>query len=130
LSDADSTQEEGLRAEINESLAAVWKRFATVRPRGSETEIDGNIVRCRMKDSVGDFEQGMNAEAEAGEDGHGRTTTTYRREASAAVAKTTRQRVMAFISDHDAETGLATEVFVLESAPRRTVRPPDHRIPR
>jgi hypothetical protein len=130
MSNVDSTPVEGLPAEISDSLGAVWKRFAAVRPRGTETEIDGNVIRCKLKDSVGDFEQGMTDDAEAGDDGHGRTTTGYRREASAAVAKATHQRVMAFISKHDAKTDLATEVFVLDSAPRRAVRAPDHRTPR
>jgi len=127
MSDSDSREVPGLTAEINSSLSAVWGRYATVRPKGAETEISDNVVRCTFTDSVKSFEQGMSEDADAGENGHGRTVTTYERDASAAVAKATHRRVLAFISKHDEKTDAATEVFILDSAPQRTVRVRDHR---
>ena len=42
------------------------------------------------------------------------TATIYKREAVAAVAKLTRQRVASFVSSHDRDTDVATEIFTLE----------------
>jgi hypothetical protein len=42
------------------------------------------------------------------------TPAAYKREAVAAVVRVTRQRVASFVSSHDRETDIATEVFTLE----------------
>jgi hypothetical protein len=106
----------GMPAEVTRSLGAVWKRYAATRPAGMETVIQGNRVECVMRDAVADFELGMAAQDQA--DGKVRDLTTYRRDASAAVAKATHHRVLGFISEHDAKTDIATEVFLLDRDPR------------
>lgn len=104
-----------LQTKITRSLADVWRRYAANRPAQAETQISGRVVRCTITDGVGDFEAGM-AEHLA-EDGDAvRDVTGYRREASAAVAKATGRRVMAFVSKHDAKTDVATETFVLDAS--------------
>jgi hypothetical protein len=42
------------------------------------------------------------------------TPAAYKRDAVAAVVRLTRQRVVAFVSSHDRDTDVATEVFTLE----------------
>jgi hypothetical protein len=101
-----------LPEEITSSLAAVWKRYTKKHPVNATTEIRGNVVRCVLPASVSDFETAMEGEEEAPDPGA--RILTYRREATAAVARTTRCRVLAFVSDHDAKTDIATEKFVLD----------------
>jgi hypothetical protein len=69
-----------------------------------------------LVDAVGDFDRSMIApQAHDTARGVGRLTpATYRLEALAAVVRLTRQRVASFISSHDRDTGVATEVFTLE----------------
>lgn len=104
--------------EISSSLAAVWKRYSAKRPETTSTEIEGNVVRCVMPASVQDFADGP----EAGEEGDGDPASrlvSYRRDAARAVARSTHCRVLAQISEHDAKTDVATEIFVLEMEPKR-----------
>ena len=42
------------------------------------------------------------------------TAAAYKRDAVAAVVRLTRQRVACFVSSHDRDTDVATEVFTLE----------------
>jgi len=44
----------------------------------------------------------------------GLTPDDYKRDAVAAVVNLTRQRVSSFVSSHDRDTDVATEVFTLE----------------
>jgi hypothetical protein len=47
------------------------------------------------------------------------TPAAYKQEAVAAVVRVTRQRVVSFVSSHDRDTDVATEVFTLEPSLRR-----------
>lgn len=108
-----------LPTEVTRSLTALWKRYAIERPAEAETEISGSVVRCVLHGAVENFEKGMAAQADDDRDGKSaRDVTTYRRDAAAAVSKATHKRVLAFISDHDAKTDVATEVFVLDGSLR------------
>jgi hypothetical protein len=50
-------------------------------------------------------------------EGLGRQTAAeYKRAAVAAVTRVTRQRVVSFVSSHDRDTDVATEVFTLEAS--------------
>jgi hypothetical protein len=111
----------GLPAELTRSLAALWTRYAGHPPGGARTEIHGNVVTCVLDDAVGDFNRQMHR-PQAGDTvrGHGRLTPAgYRDEATAAVVRHTRQRVVSFDSSHDRDTDVATEVFTLEPSLRR-----------
>lgn len=103
--------------EITSSMAAVWKRHTTIRPESGSTEIEGNVVRCVMPASVPDFASGLEA-GEGAEDDPAARLLAYRRDAARAVAKSTHCRVLAQISEHDAKTDVATEIFVLEMTPK------------
>jgi hypothetical protein len=47
------------------------------------------------------------------------TQAAYRRDAVAAIVRATRQRVESFVSSHDRDTDVATEVFTLEPSLKR-----------
>ena len=107
---------ESLPEEITRSLTAVWKRFTTKQPESASTEIEGNVVRCVMTVSPGDFALG------AGEDGDqdpASRLVSYRRDVAKAVSRTTHCRVLAQMSDHSADPDVATEIFILEVEPKR-----------
>jgi len=119
VADSEAAGRAGLPAEISSSLAIVWKRFSGSRPADVATVVDGTRVACVMRDSVGEFNRAI-ADGEADEDGPPRPVTTvsrYEREAIEAVAKATRRRVLAFVSDHDAKSDAAKEVFILDRPP-------------
>jgi Na+-translocating membrane potential-generating system (MpsC) len=105
-----------LSAELTRSLASLWTRYAGTRPTNPRTEIRGNVVTCVLADAVGDFNKSMIAPQKADTlGGVGKLTpATYKREAVAAVVRLTRQRVASFVSSHDRDTDVATEVFTLE----------------
>lgn len=109
----DTTQ--SLTDEISSSLAAVWKRYTTKRPEGATTVIEGNVVRCVLPGSARDFAACLELGAEEGETPAGRLRS-YRRHAAKAVSSLTHCRVLAVISEHDEETDVATEIFVLEGS--------------
>ena len=91
---------------------------ATKRPANPSTVISGNVVRCTLPDAVRDFEEGAVGEEGEEIDRAGRVVS-YRRDASAAVARSAHCRVLAQISDHDADTDTATETFILDISPAR-----------
>ena len=118
-----------LSVEVTRALTSLWTRYAGKRPTGARTEIRGNVVTCLLADAVGDFNRSMVA-APPGETGGGvgkLTPATYKREAVAAVARLTRQRVASFVSSHDRDTDVATEVFTLEPSLRRGAPPGERR---
>jgi hypothetical protein len=102
-----------LSVEVGASLASVWARYAGARPTSAETELDGNVVRWRLADGNGALERGLEPNEE---DSTRRplTISGYKRELTAAVARTTGRRVMAAISKEDKDTGGASETFILE----------------
>jgi uncharacterized protein YbcI len=110
------TEFPNLSAELTESLSSLWTRYAGKRPSNGRTEIRGNVVTCVLADAVGDFNKSMIA-PQSGDTVRGvgkLTPAAYKRDAIAAVVRVTRQRVASFLSSHDRDTDVATEVFTLE----------------
>jgi hypothetical protein len=62
-------------------------------------DFDANRITSRMPDAAGADKF---------------TSAAYKRDAQAAVMRLTRRRVTSFISSHDPDTDVATEVFKLE----------------
>ena len=110
-----------LSAEVTRSLTSLWTRYAGKAPTNGRTEIRGNVVTCVLADAVGDFNKSMIApEALNAVRGVGKVTpAAYKQEAVAAVVRVTRQRVASFVSSHDRDTDVATEVFTLEPSLNR-----------
>jgi uncharacterized protein YbcI len=106
----------GLAAELTKSLVSLWTQYAGKRPTQARTEIRGNMVTCVLDDAVGDYNKSMIApQTQDTVRGAGKLTPAgYRRDAVAAVVRLTRQRVVAFVSSHNRDTDVATEVFTLE----------------
>jgi hypothetical protein len=106
----------GLSTEITTSLVSLWTSYAGKAPSAARTEIRGNVVTCVLVDAVGDYNRGMvAAQTRDAVAGIGKLTpAAYKQEAVAAVVRVTRQRVTSFISSHDRDTDIATEVFTLE----------------
>ena len=119
MPDSETARPPGLPAEISSALASVWNQYASKRPSGAETVIRGNRVKCVLTDAVQMLNEGLTAaETEQGRDG-GRqlTPSTFRNDAIAAVTRVTRCHVVAFVSDHNTQTDVATEIFRLEAPP-------------
>jgi uncharacterized protein YbcI len=122
MRDPTVDDELGLPAEISRSLTSVWNQYAGERPGDAATEVRGNRVKCVLSDGVNALNQRFtNAETEddpSTENGRPQTRAAFRNDAIAAVGRVTGRRVVAFMSDHDTERNVATEVFLLDSAPR------------
>ena len=115
----------GLPTEITRSLVSLWTRYAGKAPSSARTEIRGTVVTCMLVDAVGNYNRSMvGAQTRDTVRGVGKLTpaaykreavaAAYKRDAVAAVVRVTRQRVTSFISSHDRDTDVATEVFTLE----------------
>jgi hypothetical protein len=112
----------GLPAELTAALASIWTQYAGKPPSRGRTEIRGNVVTCVLVDAVGDYNRSMIIAAQTrdtvqgvGKQGVGKLSpAAYKRDAVAAVVRLTRQRVASFLSSHDRDTDVATEVFTLE----------------
>jgi uncharacterized protein YbcI len=103
-------------AEVTRALVSLWTQYAGKRPATARTDVRGNVVTCELVDAVGDYDKRMIA-AQSGDTVRGvgkLTAAAYKREAVAAVVRLTRQRVASFVSNHDRDTDVATEVFTLE----------------
>jgi uncharacterized protein YbcI len=106
----------GLPTEVTRSLVSLWTRYAGKAPSAARTEIRGNVVTCMLVDAVGDYNRSMvRPQTQDTVRGVGKLTpAAYKQEAVAAVVRVTRQRVVSFVSSHDRDTDVATEVFTLE----------------
>ena len=110
------TDSSTLSTDLTRSLTAVWTSYAGKPPTDGRTEVHGNVVTYVLADAVGDFNRSMMApQTRDTVRGVGRLTlAAYKRDAMAAVVRVTRQRVASFMSSHDRDTDVATEVFTLE----------------
>ena len=106
----------GLPAELTKAFVSLWTEYAGKPPTNARTEIRGNIVTCVLVDAVGDYNTSMIVPQtqETARAAGNLTPVSYRRDAIAAVVRLTRQRVASFVSSHDRDTDVATEVFTLE----------------
>jgi uncharacterized protein YbcI len=120
----------GLPAELTESLVSLWTQYAGKAPSRARTEIRGNVVTCVLVDAVGVYNRSMAAQ-QTGDTVRGvgkLTPAAYKRDAVAAVVRLTRQRVASFVSSHDRDTDVATEVFTLEPSFNRAPSLADRRL--
>ena len=112
----DRASGNGLPAELTGALVSLWTQYAGKPPNRAQTEIRGNVVTCVLVDAVGDYNRSMIV-PQTGDTVRGvgkLTPAAYKRDATAAVVRLTRQRVTSLVSSHDRDTDVATEVFTLE----------------
>ena len=116
MDSASARLPDGLPAELTRSLVSLWTRYAGKPPTNARTDFHGNVVTCVLADGVGDYNKGMAAsQTRDTVAGIGKLTpAAYKREAVATVVRLTHQRVASFVSSHDRDTDVATEVFTLE----------------
>jgi uncharacterized protein YbcI len=121
MTDPRTAQPGGMAAEITRSIASLWTQYAGTPPTNARTEIRGNVVTCVLVDAVADYNRSLTApQARDTVQGEGKLThAAYKRDAVAAVVGVTRQRVTRFLSSHDRDTDVATEVFTLEPSLKR-----------
>jgi hypothetical protein len=106
--------------DITKSFASLWGRYAGVEPSDVRTELRGEVLTCVLVDAVDAFDRQTTAPRPK-DIPRGQAILTlagYKREAVETVVRLTRQRVASFVSSHDSETDVATEIFTLEPPPR------------
>ena len=109
----------GLSTQITESLGLLWTRYAGAAPSAVRTELRGDVVTCVLVDAVGAFEKRTTPPRDKEDPSDAKQSLGgYKEEAIEAITRLTRQRVSAFLSSHDRDTDVATEVFELESSLR------------
>jgi hypothetical protein len=114
-----------MTGEITRSFATLWMRYAGAAPGNVRTELRGDVVTCVLVNAVEAFESRTNGPRprDAARGAADLTLAGYKREAVETVGRLTRQRVVSFLSSHDRETNVATEIFTLEPPPRARGRP-------
>jgi hypothetical protein len=106
-----ATRGNGLPSSLSDKISgafeSLWPEYPD-KPSEVRTEIRGNVVTCKV---IGVFGAGSDDTLPAG----GMFSPPgYERDAVAAIGRLTRQRVTSFVSSHDQDTDVATEVFTLE----------------
>jgi Na+-translocating membrane potential-generating system (MpsC) len=106
----------GLPTEITDAFVSLWTDYAGTPPTDARTEVHGNVVTCVLVDAVAAFDGRIGASQadDSIADAEKLTPADYKSEAVAAIVRLTRQRVSSFLSSHDGDTDVATEIFTLE----------------
>jgi uncharacterized protein YbcI len=105
-----------LPAQITDAFVSLWAEYADKPPTEVRTEVHGNMVTCVLVDAVGAFEARIGASQadDSVADAEKLTSAGYKSKAAATIVDLTRQRVRSFVSSHDDESDVATEIFTLE----------------
>ena len=101
--------------EIARSLGTVWQRFSGDRPQSTEVEVGKNAVTCVITprdESTGDQDGEERSEPELSQAG-------LEYNATAAIARITGRRVVAFIAKRDKGTQVSTQTFLLDRRRQR-----------
>jgi hypothetical protein len=106
----------GLPTEITDAFVSLWTDYAGTPPTDARTEVHGNVVTCVLVDAVAAFDERIGASQadDSIADAEKLTPADYKSDAVAAIVRLTRQRVSSFLSSHDGDTDVATEIFTLE----------------
>ena len=99
------------------SLNSVWNRYADTAPSDGSVELDSGVVRWSFPAaSVADLKDGIASRSE--NDGPRRTMASFERETADVVSKAMHRKISARFSKK-VKDSVATEVFVLETIPRK-----------
>lgn len=110
-------ESEDLSQTLSASLNSVCNRYAESAPSDGSVELDTGVVRWSMPEaSAADLKEGIANRVE--DDGPIRTLKSFERETAAVVAKAMHRKIAARFSKK-IKDGVATEVFVLETIPRK-----------
>jgi hypothetical protein len=111
-------ESQDLSSTLRASLASVWNRYADESPAEASVEVAEGVVRWSMPESSAQELKECISSRDAGDGGPIRTMATFERETAAVVAKETHRKITARFSKK-IKDGVATEVFVLETLPRK-----------
>jgi hypothetical protein len=99
--------------QIAKSMGSVWHRFSGERPNSTTVEIHQDLVRCVIQEGTPDT--GADEDGETPHDPQlSPDSASFGHNATAAVARITRRRVVAFIPKRDKETETSTQTFILD----------------
>jgi hypothetical protein len=102
---------------LGASLNSVCNRYANCSPSDASVEVEAGVVRWSMPESSAvELKEGIANRVDDG--GPTRTLASFERETAAVVAKEMHRKIAARFSKKVKE-GVATEVFVLETIPRK-----------
>lgn len=110
-------ESQDLSTSLSASLNSVWNRYCAPAPSDGSVELDVGVVRWSVPAaSATELQEGIANPPENG--GPARTMASFKRETAAVVAKAMHRKVTARFSKK-VKDGVATEVFVLETIPRK-----------
>jgi hypothetical protein len=114
-----------MTGDITRSFTSLWTRYSGIQPSDVRTEVRGDVVTCVLVNAVEAFESRTTdpRSRDLPRGTENRTLAGYKLEAVETVVRLTRQRVVSFLSSHDRDTNVATEIFTLEPPPRPRGRP-------
>ena len=118
LEPAQTSQAEDMSKAIGASLNSVWNRYADAAPTDASVEVDTGVVRWSFPiEHREELKEGI--ASRNGEDGSpARTMASFERETADVVAKAMHRKITGRFSKK-AKDGIATEIFVLETIPRK-----------
>ena len=103
--------DQAVSEEIARSLGAVWHRFSGRRPKAMSVDVQREVVRCVITEAPAEDSVDGDAASASGPD-VGSLRFGY--DATAVVARATRQRVIAFIPKRDGKTQIVTQTYILD----------------
>ncbi len=121
MTDTSVSAEREMHDEISSSFATLWNNYSGSRPADIKTTIRDSKVKCVLTSAVQNFDASIElaSKQDIGIGERQLTMYTFRREAMEIISRITHRRVLAFVSDHDAKTDVATEVFIVDAPPAR-----------
>jgi hypothetical protein len=111
-------QSDDVSRTLGTSLNSVWNRYAAdTAPSDASVEVETGVVRWSVPESsAAELKEEIANGVDDG--GRGRTMTSFKFDTAAVVAKAMHRKVEARFSKK-IKDGVATEVFVLETIPRK-----------
>jgi hypothetical protein len=106
-----------MSAELNESMAALWTRYAGNVPTSTVSEIGADTVTISLGGVVANFQR--RTAAGGGADTTSLTAKAYEREALATVGRLVHRQALSMTTHLDHNSDIATAVVKLGGAPRR-----------
>jgi len=104
--------------EIARSLGTVWQRFSGARPKSTSVEMGKDVVRCVIEEGTAEPVEVEEADTPA-EPARTPDSQEFQHDASAAIARATGRRVVAFIPKRNKKAQTSQQTFVLDRPRRR-----------
>ena len=119
MTDTKTADERTMHSQISGSIGTLWNNYSGSRPAEITTTIRDSKVKCVLTDAVANFDSAIDtaSKQDIGDGERRLTMYTFRREAMEIISRITHRQVLAFVSDHDQKTDVATEVFIVDSPP-------------